>query len=219
MARTKFDYLDRKTLQTARELMASRNWQDSGKTSFVERIAVLQLMIDWGQGRHEAPEVVQEVISDLHIGSGDSGYSDSERINLILAYLAADHDADEVDEHGVRYAALYATLTKDGLAKLVEWLQAQPERAVPSVVNPADDNLSLHPNVRRALKNAGVTGSENISAVMSHARFRSNISGGRASDWIRAGAEALRKAGSAQALRQEDSEAAQMLNERASARR
>ena len=221
MARTKFDYLASSDLQTARELMAMRNWQDSPQVSFVERVATLQIAIDWGQGRHEAPAQVQEVISDLHIGSGDSGYSDSERINLILAFCAAKHDADATTDHGTRYGVLYGTLTREGLAKLIEWLQAQPERAeafgVP--VQPVDENLSLHPNVRRSLKHAGVTASEDISAVLSHARFRSNISGGRASDWIGAAADALRRAGSAAALSQEDAEAAQMLNERASARR
>jgi len=213
----KFDYLDSKTLQTARELMAIRNWQDSTQVSFVERIAALQLAIDWGQGRHEAPEAVQEVISDLHIGSGRSGYGDSDRINLILAFCAAKHDADATTNHGTRYGVLYAPLTRDGLARLVEWLQAQPERSeafgVP--VQPADKNLSLHPNVRRELKNAGVTAREDVEAVMAHARFRQNISGGRASDWIGAAAGALRKAGSAQDLRQQDSEDAQMLNNRA----
>jgi hypothetical protein len=211
MARTKFDYLSSKDLQTARDLMATRNWQDNGKTSFVERIAVLQLMIDWGQGRHEAPDTVQEVISDLHIGSGNSGYSDSERINLILAYLAADHDADEVDEHGVRYGALYATLTNDGLGKLIEWLQAQPERAVPSVVNPVDENLSLHPNVRRALKSAGVTDRDEIAAVLAHCHFMTNISGGTQSGWVHSAAQALRRAGGAEALRQQDNEANEAL--------
>ncbi len=208
----KFQYLDSDKLQTARELMATRNWQDSDKVSFVERIASLQIAIDWGQGRCDAtPDKVKEVISDLHIGSGSSGYGDSDRINLILAYCADQHDADAVTGHGTRYSVLYAELTKDGLDKLIAWLQAQPEAKVPGVVGEVDSMLNMHPNVRRALAHAGVTEREDISAVLSHARFRSNISGGNISGWIAAAADALRRAGSAEALRQEDSDANKAL--------
>lgn len=216
----KFQYLDSDKLQAARELMANRNWQDSDKVSFVERVAVLQIAIDWGQGRCDhTPDKVKEVISDLHIGSGSSGYSDSDRINLILAYCADQHDADAVTDHGTRYSVLYSELTKDGLDRLIEWLSAQPEAKVPGFVGEVDSTLNMHPNVRRALAHAGVTEREDISAVMSHARFRQNVSGGRASDWIGAAAQALRQAGSAEALRREDAEAAQYLNQRAAARR
>lgn len=215
----KFDHLDSNKLQLVRELMADRNWQDSALVSHVERIASLQLSIDWGQGRSDVPEQVQEVISDLHIGSGQSGYSDSDRINRILAYCLAQHDADATTGHGTRYGVLYGPLTAKGLDSLIEWLQDQPVAApghgVPA--RPVDDTLHLHPNIRRSLKHAGITDREEVSAVMSHARFRSNVSGGRVSDWISAAAQALRRAGSAQALRQQDAEDAQALNSRVSA--
>ena len=217
MATGNFDYLSSESLDLARNLMASRNWQDSTQVAYVERIAVLQLAIDWGQGRIEAPEQVQEVMSDLHIGSGSSGYGDSDRINLLLAHLAAKRSEGEVTDHGTRWAVVYGPLTRDGLAKLVEWLEAQPEAKVPSPVSPVDSSLGLHPNVRRALKHAGVVTAEDRAAVLSHAHFRMNISGGNVSGWVGAAAQALRHAGSAQALRQQDAEDAQRLNERASA--
>lgn len=213
----KFEYLSRNDLQTARELMATRNWQDNGQVAYVERIAALQIAIDWGQGRTEVPETVQEIISDLHIGSGSSGYSDSDRINLILAFCMGKHEADERTNHGTRYGSLYGTLTAKGLTALIEWLQAQPEAATPGVVHPVDDTLSLHPNVRREMKHAGVATAEDRAAVVAHAHFRQNVSGGRMSDWISAAAEALRHAGSAEALRKQDAEDAQKLNERVTA--
>ena len=40
--------------------------------------------------------------------------------------------------------------------------------------------------------------------MVSHAHFRQNISGGRVSDWIGAAADALKRAGSVEALRAQD---------------
>jgi hypothetical protein len=213
----KHEYLSSTKIDLARELMASRNWQDSDQTSFVERIAVLMVTIDFAQGRIELTGEAAAVIDDSHIGSGSSGYSDSDRIALLLEFLLAKEDAAAVTAHGTRYGVLYGPLTAAGLDRLIEWLQAQPEREVPSPISPADDSRHQHPNVKRALKVAGVVTAEDRAAVMAHAHFRMNVSGGRVSDWIAAAADALRRAGSAQALRQQDAEDAQKLNERMAA--
>lgn len=210
---TKFQYLDSRKLQAARELMANRNWQASTQVSFVERVAALQIAIDWGQGRVEVPETVQEIISDLHIGSGSAGYSDSDRINRILAFCAAKH-VGERSNHGTRFEVIYGELTGAGLDKLIEWLQAQPEATVPGLVHPVDENLSLHPNVRRALKAANVVDKDEISAVLSHCHFMVNISGGTQSGWVHAAAERMRRLGGADALRADDSKANEALMER-----
>jgi hypothetical protein len=192
-------YISPGKLNTARELIASRNFEASNKPAYVKRVLVLMLAIDFAQGRAEPPADLAALIDDSHIGSGQAGYSDGERINRLLAHAGQ------------------APLTSDGVDWLIAYLQAQPERKVPLEVPEDDESRHQHPNVRRALKHAGITSREDVSAVLGHARFRQNISGGRASDWIGAAAKALRDAGSAEALRQRDADDAQKLNNSARA--
>jgi hypothetical protein len=192
-------YIYEEKLNEARGLFASRNWEASARPAYIKRALVLLIAIDFAQGRAKPPADLAAVIDDSHIGSGSSGYSDGEKIKRLLAHAGQ------------------APLTSDGVDWLIAWLQAQPEREVPLEVPEDDDNRHLHPNVRRSLKHAGIEDSADISAVLSHARFRSNISGGRASDYISAAAQALRRAGSAKALSQQDSDDAQALNRRARA--
>ncbi len=53
---------------------------------------------------------------------------------------------------------------------------------------------------------------EDRRAVWGHAMFRQNISGGTLSENLQLAVQALRSAGSAKALREQDSEDAQRLN-------
>lgn len=197
-------YMGSAEIETVRAALAAHNWQISTQVAHVERAAVIQLVIDWAQGRTDVPEQVAAVIDDSHIGSGNSGYSADRRMNMILEYLASKQEVGTRTPHGTRAEVLYAPVDHESLKNLLAWVETQPMRETPAEFGEADETLEEHPNIRKALKRAGVTDREDRAAVMAHCHFRRNISGGRTSDWISAAADALKRAGSPEALMAQD---------------
>jgi hypothetical protein len=184
-------YFGSSSIDAVRTALSERNWQDSPQTAYVERAAVIQLVIDWAQGRTEIPEQVAAVIDDSHIGSGSGGYSAPQRVNMIMDHLASKRDAGK----------LYTPVTAEGLKSLVEWLETQPVRETPSPVGEADETLEMHPNQRRYL--VGLNRDER-RAVSAHATFLGNISGGRRSENLSYAVNDIKRAGSPEALMAQD---------------
>jgi len=102
-------------------MLNDRDWASSKNVTYVERAAVLKLVISWAVAPM-AETTPPEVSRAIHNAVGrNAAYG--ERVNAILAHLASVTDSAQRSTLSVE--KLYAPLTKEGASKLISWLDDQ----------------------------------------------------------------------------------------------
>ncbi|QHB37350.1 hypothetical protein I5G58_gp048 [Mycobacterium phage BirdsNest] len=108
-------------------MLDDRRWADSSQAGYVERAAVIKLVLTWAVNpmADSTPPAVSRAIHNA-VGRG-AAYG--ERANAILAHLAMVTDPAHIT--GTLSAEkLYAPLSKEGASKLIGWLADQPGSAI-----------------------------------------------------------------------------------------
>ena len=105
-------------------MLEDRNWVDAAPT-FVERAAVLKLVITWARNvmADSTPPAVSRAVHNAVNRNAPVG----EKVNAILAHLAA--LPEQANHQGaLSREKLYAPLTKEGASKLIAWLADRPAK-------------------------------------------------------------------------------------------
>lgn len=107
-------------LDFIRTLLDERDWNNSPQTSYVERTAVLNLVMRWVNPDTRRADVPADVRSLL-----DPGASNGWRVNQVLSHL----HTKASDGSALNEARLYVAFTKQGASNLIEWLKGLPVKA------------------------------------------------------------------------------------------
>ncbi|MBV9869122.1 MAG: hypothetical protein JO214_00625 [Frankiaceae bacterium] len=117
-------------------MLEDRDWASSDQTAYVERAAVLKLVIRWATNVMDdaTPPAISRVVHNTVGRLASHG----EKVNAILAHLA---EQPEQSRHqgALDAAKLYAPLSKEGASKLIGWLDAQGGKKVTATAPATDD--------------------------------------------------------------------------------